>query len=206
MLNRHYQEKTHILEFFGKRLRSARQAANLSQKSLAKRLHIKQDAISNYERGKVAPDIFRVFSLAQALSVNVGYFFPDEHLQNLSKEDREILALLSSLDAKAYDYILMFVQYSLPAKHQKFYRIPTSNPLRRLELFLEQDLYAIGTVIEPRERKKAQIDVLAALTVLILNTMQTETLDASSETIFRKIGIQGNTMNLLVRGLIEAWS
>ena len=76
MQNHRVQEEKQFREFFGKRLRSARLAANLSQKGLAYRLKIGQDTISNYERGKVIPNVLILFQLAQALSVDVGYFFP----------------------------------------------------------------------------------------------------------------------------------
>jgi transcriptional regulator with XRE-family HTH domain len=76
MQNIRIQSDKEFREFFGKRLRSARLTANLSQKGLAYRLQIGQDTISNYERGKVLPNILILFQLADVLSVDVSYFFP----------------------------------------------------------------------------------------------------------------------------------
>jgi transcriptional regulator with XRE-family HTH domain len=78
MQNIRVQEEQEFRRFFGKRLRSARLAANLSQKGLAYRLQIGQDTISNYERGKVIPDILTVFRLAQVLETDISHFFPKE--------------------------------------------------------------------------------------------------------------------------------
>jgi transcriptional regulator with XRE-family HTH domain len=77
-MNRQIQEEHEFREFFAQRLRSARLAANLSQKGLAWHLQIGQDTISNYERGKVIPDILTVFRLAQVLAVEIDYFFPKQ--------------------------------------------------------------------------------------------------------------------------------
>lgn len=76
MLNQKLSEEQEFRIFFARRLRTARLAANLSQKGLAHRLQIGQDTISNYERCKAIPDILTVFRLAQALQVEIVYFFP----------------------------------------------------------------------------------------------------------------------------------
>ena len=75
-MNLYLQEEREFREFFANRLRTARRLANLSQKGLAYRLKIGQDTISNYERGKVIPDILTVFRLTHALGVDIDYFFP----------------------------------------------------------------------------------------------------------------------------------
>jgi transcriptional regulator with XRE-family HTH domain len=78
MQNQRIQEEKQFREFFAKRLRAARRLANLSQKGLAWHLKIGQDTISNYERGKVIPDILTVFRLSQIVRVDINYFFPNE--------------------------------------------------------------------------------------------------------------------------------
>ena len=75
-MNQYLEEERQFREFFGQRLRTARRLANLSQKGLAYHLQIGQDTISNYERGKVIPDILMVFRLANALAVEIDYFVP----------------------------------------------------------------------------------------------------------------------------------
>ena len=87
MLKLQLEKERAFREFFGKQLRDARLAANLSQKGLAYRLQIGQDTISNYECGKVIPDIFTVFQLALILGLDVRHFFPDS-IQSSSEENR----------------------------------------------------------------------------------------------------------------------
>jgi transcriptional regulator with XRE-family HTH domain len=108
--NTRVQEEKNFRCFFGKRLQMARKAANLSQKGLAYHLRTGQDTISNYERGKVIPNMLTLYHIAEILAVNVSYFFPDEHFITLSVEDQETLALIPSLSPAAYQFILAFVQ------------------------------------------------------------------------------------------------
>jgi transcriptional regulator with XRE-family HTH domain len=77
-MNRQIQTERDFREFFGRRLRAARIAANLSQKGLAYHLQVGQDTISNYERGKVIPNILTIFRLSQIFRVDINYFFPNE--------------------------------------------------------------------------------------------------------------------------------
>jgi transcriptional regulator with XRE-family HTH domain len=81
-MNLYIQEEHKFREFFGQRLRSVRLAANLSQKGLAYHLKVGQDTISNYERGKVIPNILILYHMAEILGVNASFFFPDEHFHN----------------------------------------------------------------------------------------------------------------------------
>jgi transcriptional regulator with XRE-family HTH domain len=210
MLNHPYLQDNQILEFFGKRLRSARQAANLSQKGLAQRLHIGQDTVSNYEQGKVVPGILMVFQLAQVLCVDVGYFFPDERFPNLSEADRETLALMTSLSPNAYEFVLAFVRYFIRSQQHRRYLSLGLDPQKCLEKFLERDLYALEqttlAVCDPSHPDEAvpPIYALVGFTSLLLMGIQAEKMDAASEALFQRIAANGNRLTALVRELMRA--
>lgn len=54
-------------------LRELRKKRGLSQRALAKLLHVSQSAYSRYERGQRSPTIETVYTLAQLFHVSVDY-------------------------------------------------------------------------------------------------------------------------------------
>ena len=68
-------------ELWGKRLKQARQAANLSQKALGINAGIDEfvasTRINRYERGIHKPDLLTVRKLAEVLKVPVAFFYSD---------------------------------------------------------------------------------------------------------------------------------
>ncbi len=59
----------------GSRLRSLRQAQNLSQKELAKQCGLALNSISLIERDEISPNVTTLQRLATALNVKMSYFF-----------------------------------------------------------------------------------------------------------------------------------
>ena len=64
----------HKMEF-GKRIELARKANGLSMRSLAEKIGLSAMAISKYERGLIRPSSGVLIQLAEALNVNVEFFF-----------------------------------------------------------------------------------------------------------------------------------
>ena len=59
------------LETFAASLRAARKERGLSQQQLAEQLHLSTQAVSKWEQGKSAPDVFHLQRLAQILHISV---------------------------------------------------------------------------------------------------------------------------------------
>lgn len=70
-------------ECFANNLKSARIKAGLSGAELCRRLDgiVSKQAISKYEKGLMLPDSTTLIALANALSVNIDYFFRANHCQ-----------------------------------------------------------------------------------------------------------------------------
>jgi transcriptional regulator with XRE-family HTH domain len=203
------QESKRLLEFFGKRLRAARRAANLSQKGLAQRLQVGQDTISNYEQGKVVPGILTLFQLAQTLCVDVSYFFPDKNFTSISDEDRETLSQLTSLSPIAYEFILTFVRYFIHARRRYSLVSRDANPQIYLIKFLERDVQALERIIsavdEPDYSGKRvhPVYALVGFTTILLMGIQVEKQDSESQALLQRIAANGNRLTLLVHELMR---
>jgi transcriptional regulator with XRE-family HTH domain len=95
---------------FGKRLKQARELANLSQKKLGILAGIEESnasAIMNqYERGTHLPKFPLVRNIARALNVPAAYFFADED------EIAELLILYGTLSNKNQSAVLMDIKKS----------------------------------------------------------------------------------------------
>jgi transcriptional regulator with XRE-family HTH domain len=60
--------------WFGERLRSAREAENLSRQQLAQKVSLGATAIGNYEQNIRVPDIYTAQKLARALGLDLAFF------------------------------------------------------------------------------------------------------------------------------------
>ncbi|CCG09720.1 helix-turn-helix domain-containing protein [Pararhodospirillum photometricum] len=68
----HYVD-THV----GQKIRQRRIALNMDQESLARRVGVSFQQIQKYERGTNRVSASRLFDIARALGVEVGFFFRD---------------------------------------------------------------------------------------------------------------------------------
>jgi len=206
---------TTLLQFFGQRLRAARRAANLSQEGLAKRVSAGQDTISHYEQGKSMPGMVMVFQLAQALCVDVRYFFPDDTFSGIPEEDRETLALLTTLSPVAYQYVLTFVRYFVNNQRRRHF-LNNGNDSRSTQMkFLERDLQVLEQTTRAAYRQarngSSLVDedvpplyALVGFTATLLMGIQVETLDPQTEEMVKRLTTNGNRLALMVRELMRA--
>lgn len=88
MFEREGQNLFHI----GKKLRAARHRRQLSLRELAERAEVSPSLLSKVENGKATPSVRSLHSIADALSVPVNYFFPEE-------ENREIIEVVEGQEA-----------------------------------------------------------------------------------------------------------
>lgn len=83
---------------FGERIRKQRKAKGLSQEQLARKLHVTQGAVSQWEKELTRPDFDLLDALAEALGTTVSYLLGSTDnlhrptLDELSEEYEEDLA------------------------------------------------------------------------------------------------------------------
>ena len=81
-----------IYEEFGRGLRSARKAANLTQEALAERVGLSRTSITNIEKGRQHVSLHMLFSLANAVGVEPAELLPEkEAAYKLEMIDQELL-------------------------------------------------------------------------------------------------------------------
>ncbi len=101
-----------VVQHVGKRIKQLREAAQLTQSELALLSLKSVETISNFERGKTAPSLITLDSLATHLGVNITEFFDvspvkadanpiERAIRNkallLSDKDRELLIGIADL-------------------------------------------------------------------------------------------------------------
>ncbi|MDR2744644.1 MAG: helix-turn-helix domain-containing protein [Desulfovibrio sp.] len=85
-----------LAEIVGKNISAQRQRYGISQKELAARLGITQDAMNRMEKGIIAPKMSRLPDLADALNCTVPFLFRD-HGEESTELAEAIAAILRIL-------------------------------------------------------------------------------------------------------------
>ncbi len=70
------------MDIIGQKLRAARHEKGLSLRELAARADVSVSLLSQIENGKSTPSVRSLHSIADALSVPLGYFFPEDEAGN----------------------------------------------------------------------------------------------------------------------------
>jgi transcriptional regulator with XRE-family HTH domain len=174
----------------------------LSQEALAKRIGVRQYAISRYESGRTAPHLTTLLKLAQALSVNVRYFFPEELFAHLPQEQQDTLSRVTSLSEPAMQFVLTFIDYFAQYQLRKRFVVEDvlsfSDPDMRLILFLKRDSEAFA------ENYQSQpLEALVSFTALLLMSVHLERVDEDTELLLQYFGANGQKLVKIVRRLIQ---
>ncbi len=85
---------------FSNRLQLLRNEKNITQKQLAEKLNIKQQAISQYEKGIALPKIDVIVRLIDIFNVPLGYILgvsDDRNSTDLPEDARKLLEIFDSL-------------------------------------------------------------------------------------------------------------
>lgn len=92
--------------WYGRRLKFAREAARLSQEELAERVDLTRLTIARYESGKLKPSFERLVPIAAALSQPLWWFFTDRDNASVASEPgldttlQEIVDRLNHLESQ----------------------------------------------------------------------------------------------------------
>lgn len=104
------------------RLYDLRSESELSQREIARQLHISQSTYHNWESGKTQPSIAQLIDLAEFFGVSVDYLignsddcgiitYSENHNEKIIKRDEyELLRLYRSLPEAARKNILDFIK------------------------------------------------------------------------------------------------
>ena len=84
---------------FHERVRALRQARNMSQVELAKRLGVTKQSVSNWENDNIQPSIEMLMRIAEVLDVSTDYLLGlnSTRVINVSGLSEEVVAHLSQL-------------------------------------------------------------------------------------------------------------
>ena len=85
-----------LAEIVGENISERRRRLGLSQKELADRLEISQDAMARMEKGRIAPKMGRLQGIADTLQCTVAYLFRthDEETEERAANIADILKML----------------------------------------------------------------------------------------------------------------
>ena len=164
----------HLLPCFARRLRQAREAANLTQDVLGDRAQIGQGMISSYEQGRRLPSLPTLCRMAVELGVPLTYFFEDDAVGGLNDDQRDALRLLDTLSPLALDYVVIFVRHVNIMQHQRRFLeseiFDASSSDARLLRLLACDLDELEMELAKQGEKGPHVSVrtLVAFTALAL--------------------------------------
>ena len=129
-----------LKEIFPIRLKSARKMAGLSMDDLVGKMKndISKSAIGKYELGKMLPDSKNLIALANALNVNVDYFFRPLNYKLINIEFRKKAKLQQAkqrqIKAKTLDYLERYIEIEeLLNKRNNFINPLESNRISNLQ-------------------------------------------------------------------------
>lgn len=82
-----------IEKIVGENIRKYRKMRGMTQQQLGDAIGVRDNTISQYEKGRNAPEQNRIYAIAEVLNVSVGDFFPET---TTSKEESFVKALMLS--------------------------------------------------------------------------------------------------------------
>ena len=96
---------------FGEKLRQARKAAGMTQKDLAQAVHLKHNAVSNWEKGISSPDPETIRRLCEILRMPPNFFFESEESGALSGVEFALFGEVRQLSPEDQQDVLNFIRY-----------------------------------------------------------------------------------------------
>lgn len=91
----------------GALIKKLREERNISQKNLARKLHVTSAAVSKWENGKGFPDVSLLDALSSQLGVSVTELINGEKTDSTTNEDAAIKSLIMKNKANKKKYILL---------------------------------------------------------------------------------------------------
>lgn len=104
------------MEYFGKKLKLARQAKGYSQEKMGEILHLSASAIQHYEEGTRLPNLELFYKIANILEEPVDYFLDDNYSRY---EDDKLREAKSNLNSEEQGRLIEFEYSFCNAKSQR---------------------------------------------------------------------------------------
>lgn len=109
------------------KIKKARKEAGLTQAKLAEKLNTTQQNLAQYESGKRKPKLETLDKIAEALSVDVWYFYDSYELEpNTLDKSKQLSSFLNYLDTLGYEFV-DGTCYDAPANEVGMFQIKNEN-------------------------------------------------------------------------------
>ncbi|WP_017797613.1 helix-turn-helix domain-containing protein [Oceanobacillus kimchii] len=109
-----------LKEFVGERIKNRRKLKKMTQKELGDKIGVRNNTVSQYEKGISSPDHNKLFDIAQALDCNVDEFFPEKQHNELERA----LKLAERLEVKDVEFLNTLIEKTLSlseSEREKFF-------------------------------------------------------------------------------------
>lgn len=106
---------------FGDKLRSARKAAGITQRELAKRIGMENSSICNWEKGRSIPYVDTIENICWALHIEPAYFFENGEEGRANSKVPSFVSQYEMLDAHGkavVDAVLQLEVKRMEEKHE----------------------------------------------------------------------------------------
>ena len=132
----------------GPRLRRYREAQNLSQKELAKRIGVSNSRVSNWEQGINRPDVDILADICTVLNISPSELL-DVHLSpdDLSDQERKVIMQYRTKPELPTEDVSSLLPGQLPSPVRTRQPIQVDNPIRSRLMDLYCFLYLLHTLI-----------------------------------------------------------
>lgn len=101
-------------DIISKNIKKYRQAANLTQVQLAKKLNITSASVSNWEKGANSIEIDKLFELCDALGISISDIIvdPEENTNNqMTPAQKELRGIYASLSEKRQADLINYAEH-----------------------------------------------------------------------------------------------
>lgn len=141
--------------WFGRRLKVAREAAKISQEELAERVDLTRLTIARYESGRLRPNFERLEPLAAAVSQPLWWFFTDQdekpkYSATFEEFCTEVLNRLSVLEERVADNVSTLGQLVVRENAEEYVSNLGEMTQRSLEQGLDLLRESILDILEER--------------------------------------------------------
>ena len=114
--------KMELSKFVGEKIREYRKKNNMTQKELGKKIGVKNNTISAYERGAISPEQDMLFELSKVFNISISDLFPQK--ENATDELDRALRMAKNLNTADVEFLNTLIEktlsYSSEEEREKF--------------------------------------------------------------------------------------
>ena len=106
-----------LSKFVGEKIREYRKKNNMTQKELGKKIGVKNNTISAYERGAISPEQDMLFELSKVFNISISDLFPQK--ENATDELDRALNMAKNLNTKDVEFLNALIEKTLSYKSEE---------------------------------------------------------------------------------------